>query len=75
MKNMVEDTNKFMSNARAEVNNHIPAWSQTLEILSDGVHLVYPEKECHELLKEIIQKTFNSKASAVLKWYRLMFLD
>ena len=76
MKNMVEDTNKFMSNARSEVNNHLPAWSKTLEILlSDGVHLVNPEKACHELLKEIIQKTFNSKASAVLKQYRLMFLD
>ncbi len=74
MKNMVEDTNKFMSNARAEVNHHVPAWSKTLKILSDGVHLVNPEKSCHELLKEIVEKTFNSKASAVLKRYRSMFL-
>ena len=74
MKNMVEDKNKFMSIARERVTKNIPAWSKKLEILSEGVHLVNPEKACHDLLEEIIAKTFNSKGSAVLKRYHLMFL-
>ena len=72
---MVEDKNKFMSIARERVTkNIVPGWSKRLEILSEGVHLMNPEKACHDLLEEIIAKTFNSKGSAVLKRYHSMFL-
>ena len=59
---MVEDTEKFMLNARAKVNNHLPAWSKTLQILSDGVHLVTIEKACCKLLEEIDLKPSTQKA-------------
>jgi len=71
---MVEDKNMFLLKARAEVKKHLPAWSKSLLILSDGVHLVHPEKACCELLEEILEKTFNAKGSAVLKRYRSMYL-
>ena len=74
MTKMVEDKNMFLLNARAEVKKNLPVWSKTLKILSDGVHLVNPDKACCEVLEEILEKTFNAKGSAVLKRYRSMYL-
>ena len=53
---------------------NLPAWSMQPQSIAEGVHMVNPEKACHELLSDIVQKTFNSKGSAVLKRYYSIFL-
>jgi hypothetical protein len=74
VKKMVEDKDKFMTIARDEVLKNLPVWSKKLQKLAEGVFLVNQEKACHDLLSEIVQKTFNSKGNAVLKRYYSMFL-
>ena len=71
---MVEEKNGLFELARREINDNLPAWSMQLQSIAEGVHMVNPEKACHELLSEIVQKTFNSKGSAVLKRYYSIFL-
>jgi hypothetical protein len=74
MKKMLEEKNKWMAMARERIEGNLHLWATKLQILAEGVHMVNPEKACHELLTEIVRKIFNSKGNAVLKRYYAMFL-
>jgi len=74
---MLDEPNDYMKTARAEVDKELHTWWGTmLQIMSsEGVHMINPEKACSELLSEIVSKTFDAKANALMKRYKSMYLD